>query len=554
MGGLFERVTPLEFDQFLNPSDYEDINAKHIKNQKIMKNVYLVIFIIYLIIGIISLAIFVKLKNWYIIKQRNFKLTFINGLFAFISGLVTLLVQIYTLPCGFTLYVSDVINPFYNAIFLSRSLRIVLLYKFNIFKVTALNKKRKMKETTFMGSQEPNYYLPKIYKKVDRIIAAVIVAPTIIALIITVLTHRQYFDLCTFEFVQTTPAEQLKDPEMGKKMARLYGIAQIFGIVMAVAMIIMVFFVSRVKDSSKYGAKFECLSTIFLIVAITLINLLINQQVSNEVTANHSRIRGPLKGMSQATRVPLENVILSNQDKFSSITYPFGIFVSIYDYTKGGRVLFCIISMYMIFASIILPIMKCYNSKKEKNKYFHEPTSSIQYFYKVLNSPPLIEELRNIAIKEFSVENVLFWENYQVLQKMIYRYQIEFKRAERIGNPKLISQYDFEGYYQQQLQTFSVSSMDDYSYDPNMPVPREIMPYYISFYQTFIDSMGPASVNISGATVKHIYSEMCTYPTIGMFDIAKNEIVEMMYSSIFPILLRQNRKQLHNATINGIYN
>ncbi|ORY22613.1 hypothetical protein LY90DRAFT_515461 [Neocallimastix californiae] len=134
MGGLFERVTPLEFDQFLNPSDYEDINAKHIKNQKIMKNVYLVIFIIYLIIGIISLAIFVKLKNWYIIKQRNFKLTFINGLFAFISGLVTLLVQIYTLPCGFTLYVSDVINPFYNAIFLSRSLRIVLLYKFNIFK------------------------------------------------------------------------------------------------------------------------------------------------------------------------------------------------------------------------------------------------------------------------------------------------------------------------------------------------------------------------------------------------------------------------------------
>jgi len=36
-----------------------------------------------------------------------------------------------------------------------------------------------MKETTFMGSQEPNYYLPKIYKKVDRIIAAVIVAPTV---------------------------------------------------------------------------------------------------------------------------------------------------------------------------------------------------------------------------------------------------------------------------------------------------------------------------------------------------------------------------------------
>jgi len=48
---------------------------------------------------------------------------------------------------------------------------------------------------------------------------------------------------------------------MGKKMARLYGIAQIFGIVMAVAMIIMVFFVSRVKDSSKYGAKVIIISS-----------------------------------------------------------------------------------------------------------------------------------------------------------------------------------------------------------------------------------------------------------------------------------------------------
>jgi len=44
-------------------------------------------------------------------------------------------------------------------------------------------------------------------------------------------------------------------------MARLYGIAQIFGIVMAVAMIIMFFFVSRVKDSSKYGAKVIIISS-----------------------------------------------------------------------------------------------------------------------------------------------------------------------------------------------------------------------------------------------------------------------------------------------------
>jgi len=89
-----------------------------------------------------------------------------------------------------------------------------------------------------------------------------------------------------------------------------------------------------------------------------------------------------------------------------------------------------------------------------------------------------------------------------------------------------------------------VSIMVDYSYDPNMPVPREIMPYHISFYQIFIGIIGPASSKLFGATVKHIYSEICSYPIFGMFNIAKNEIVKIMYSSIFPILLWQNRKQL----------
>jgi len=108
--------------------------------------------------------------------------------------------------------------------------------------------------------------------------------------------------------------------------------------------------------------------------------------------------------------------------------------------------------------------------------------SSIQYFYKVLNSTALVAELREIAIKEFSVENVLFWENYQILQKMIYHYQLEYNKAKELGDERILSQYDFESYYQQQLQSFSSSSMDGYSYDPLMEVPKEILPYYISFY------------------------------------------------------------------------
>jgi len=552
MGGLFDRVEPIEFEYFANPADHPGpIYDEYLRKKVKMENIYKVIFIFYNVIGIVSFIIFFRLRNWYIIKQRNFVLTFINGIFAFITGFITLLTQFETLPCGVTLYVSDVMNPFYNSIFLSRSLRIVLLYQFNIFKVTAINKKKKIKDVAYMGTQEPNYYLPKIYEKVNKIIYAVIIIPTTLALGITIWNHRKYIEYCPFDNRNSSKnaVEQLKAEE-GEAIKNLYGLAQMFGIVLAIAMIIMIYFISKVKDSSKYGAKFECLSTIFLVLTLTGINIIINKEVQEVLSQYQSKRGVALQKMQAPPYMVMENILNSNPE-FKQLLYPHKIFLSMYNYTKGGRVLFCLISMYMIFAAIILPIIKCYNSKMEKNKYFHEPTSSIQYFYKVLNSPPLIEELKSIAIKEFSVENVLFWENYQILQKMIYRYQIEYRKAERVGNPKLISQYDFEGYYQQQLQAFSVSSMDDYSYDPNMPVPREIMPYYVSFYQTFIDSMGPASVNISGSTIKHIYREMCTCPTIGMFDNAKNEIVEMMYSSIFPILLRQNRKQLHNATING---
>jgi len=103
----------------------------------------------------------------------------------------------------------------------------------------------------------------------------------------------------------------------------------------------------------------------------------------------------------------------------------------------------------------------------------------------VLNTPALVNELRNIAIKEFSVENVLFWDNYQILQKMIYRYQIEYEKAKEMNDERYISQYDFESYYQQQiLGSHSSSSIESYTYDPNMAIPREIMPYFKSFYYT----------------------------------------------------------------------
>lgn len=161
----------------------------------------------------------------------------------------------------------------------------------------------------------------------------------------------------------------------------------------------------------------------------------------------------------------------------------------------------------------------------------------------MLNTPSLVYQLRNIAIKEFSVENVLFWENYNVLKSLVTRYFIEYKKAEEMGNVDLLEQYDFDGYYHQQIQSYSRSSLDSYSYDSKIQVPKKIVPYYDRFYNTFISENAIAQVNISGQTYKKIRNEILL-PTTGIFDAAKDEVVEMIYNSIYPIFLKNNKKYL----------
>jgi len=107
--------------------------------------------------------------------------------------------------------------------------------------------------------------------------------------------------------------------------------------------------------------------------------------------------------------------------------------------------------------------------------------SSLQFFYKVLNTPSLVNELRNIAVKEFSVENVLFWENYKVLQEKTKNYQMYYNNE--FPSLKPDNRYNFDYYYYQlQQKNYAPDFLNNEVYDPNMPIPRELFSYYISFY------------------------------------------------------------------------
>jgi len=48
------------------------------------------------------------------------------------------------------------------------------------------------------------------------------------------------------------------------------------------------------------------------------------------------------------------------------------IFLDLFEWSKGGKMLFNILSIYILFVSITLPVLKYFKSKKERNKYFQE--------------------------------------------------------------------------------------------------------------------------------------------------------------------------------------
>lgn len=65
----------------------------------------------------------------------------------------------------------------------------------------------------------------------------------------------------------------------------------------------------------------------------------------------------------------------------------------------------------------------------------------------------------------------------------------------------------------------------------------------------FIDYNGPSVVNLPEKTVKGIVNEMCSYPTVGIYDQAAREVIEMMYTSLYPILLNQNKEYIMSIVI-----
>jgi len=472
--------------------------------------------ILYFFIPLISLIPF---RNWYIVRQRNFILTFIGGIANFLSTFSNLVTRNIKLPCGFTYYLATVATFIVQICYVARALRLILLHELNVFKVTQLTKDKFVEKSKNGAIVEPNFYYKSLYKVVDKkIVQIVIPVICIVEMILCIIVHVSSGNYCGFtEFIDINTAiisyaKSDKTNSNGNNygnMKAMFAIPQIIGIAFtALNFIIAVYFMfADIRDDQRFGVKFDCFSNALVSFIINTLYLILK--------ANEEKIMRP--------------------DKKRNVSQ---VLVNFYEVTKGGILLYVLVGFYIHTASVVIPWIKCIKAKRLEKKYENEPTNSMEYFYNILNSPNLVEELKIIALQEFSVENVLFWENYCILQKIVSRVK---HKQENIGENSSNShqKLSVQDFYSQ-----NSNSHDSESYDPNYPLLPQLLPYYNSFYHTFIDIEGPAPVNITGDAIRRIYHGFYTYPTVGIFDEAKDEVVEAMYFSIFPILLQQNRKQL----------
>jgi len=472
--------------------------------------------ILYFFIPLIAL---IPYRKWYIVRQRNFILTFIGSIANFLSTISNLSTRIIKLPCAFTYYSATVTTFIMQLCYVTRALRLILLHKLNVFKVTELTKDKFVEKSKNGSVIEPNFYYKSLYKVVDKkIVRIVLPIICILETIICILVHISSGNLCSFtQFVDinTKIISYAKSDKFNKDSENSYGnmkfmftIPQIIGMIFIIlnCLIAIYFMFSDIKDDQRFGVKFDCFSNALVNFIINILYLIIK--------SNEERIMSPEK----------KNV---NQ-----------LLVYFYEITKGGILLYVLIGIYVHTASVVIPWIKCISANRLNKKYENEPTNTMEYFYNILNSPTLVEELKVIALQEFSVENVLFWENYCILQKIVSRVK---HKQESAGESSSNShqKLSIQDFYSQ-----NSNSHDSESYDPNYPLLPQLLPYYNSFYHTFIDIEGPAAVNITSDAIRRIYHGFFSYPTVGIFDEAKDEVVEAMYFSIFPILLQQNRKQL----------
>ncbi|ORX77344.1 hypothetical protein BCR32DRAFT_283267 [Anaeromyces robustus] len=462
-------------------------------------------------------------RNSFIVKQRSFILTLIGGISSFLSAKTNLASQNYNVSCAFTYYSRVVFMFIAQVCFVSRAFRLILLYRLNDYKLNQLNHKEFIQKTQNGDINESNIYYKSFKKTSDKkfvylIMPFLIIFDFIMGFFLKDTLIQKIFVIGNYNLndrilYHSQFSSSSKIPEhfkgINESMTNLFKVPRYtsYFFIILYLIIVLIFIFTKIKDDQKFGIKFDCFSN----AIISLITQLFHE------------------------------FLCTNKAK-DMIAKQINPIYTINNVTKNGIIFFVFVDFFIQLTSVIIPLIKCIQEKQINENHNNVHINNLQYFYSILQSPAFMDELKSIALQEFVAEDILFWENYCTLQKItnrsIKRYEERYNNNNNNRNP--FNMYNNNNYIHNyySINDYNLNLENNHIDNPYYPILPDLLPYYNVFYHIFIDP----NVHVP----QNIYQVLHNNPVVGVFDGAKNEVVESMYMSIFPRLLQNSRKQIQN--------
>jgi len=328
---------------------------------------YTVINFLFICFYIIPLIWMVKYKDWHVFKQRNFILTFVGSIANLISTLANSLTQIFLMPCMVAYYSATVATFLMYLCYVFRAFRLIFLYKLNIFKVTELSQNKFIKTSKNGRMIEPNMYYKSIYKMVNkRLIGILMPMLTIIATIFSVTVHiivnidphqklsKHQGMICGLSlsningkingalYAERINSGQIKNVNDDVKNSyyvtdSLFKIPEVISLIFIITCIVITIILSfiDIKDDQKFGIKFDCFSTAIVNIIVSSIYFIFKKY--------------------------RDKILECHNDKIWSAS-------QLYIRTKGGILFFVFVGLYIQLTSVIIPLIKCIQSKQLMKK------------------------------------------------------------------------------------------------------------------------------------------------------------------------------------------
>ncbi|ORX79731.1 hypothetical protein BCR32DRAFT_269313 [Anaeromyces robustus] len=315
--------------------------------------------IIWVVLGVymsVMLILFINYRNRPQLEYRGIKLTLLYGVSSTLYVILIIAGRIFKFSCIQKLWITDICIVLSIFSVMSRGIRILYLWKLNCYKLS--NTKKEIAALNNSSYElEANIYFKTIYKIINKEIAKrMIIIPVILDLIITSIVHYLVKDKCEHNPVVFAPI-------------------LIFLAMFTIIFPILMYNLHKVQGYHRISIEDEyIINTIFWIILFTLYGVV--------------------------EYVPK----FKNNEKLQF-------------YTNDGVAFFVFQELFSFIIIMSVPFIEIISDKR-KYRDIQEEEMSIEYFYKLINDPIIIEELKEVAISEFSIENVLFWEAYRELMKL----------------------------------------------------------------------------------------------------------------------------------------